>query len=103
MDSFYAFTSTSVESPLENRLEPGRYKAALKLADTKRGIKAESGALPFEVAPGPDTVQDPAGLNRVGDAVENADLPPWIPFAGAAALVLVLAVGFLLGRRQPKG
>jgi hypothetical protein len=99
MDSFYAFSASSVEVPVSSRLSPGKYFATLSLSDKERGLDEKSGPLPFTVEAGA-AAGSPNAVTRVQDTISKA--PPWGLIAGAGVLVLVLLLGVLLGRRTRK-
>lgn len=97
MDSVYAGTSTTVEGPALELLEPGRYCAQLTLSDETTGASDATECLPFTIAEVPGD-GSPLGL-PVAQVVDR--LGTWALVLPILILLLAAGIGgaLLLGRR----
>jgi hypothetical protein len=104
MDTFYAWTATTVEMPLVTILPPGQYTIRLRLEDDRSGIVVEEASIPLRVdAPAVVPMMDPldgesgtagAGVGH-GDGASFLPLPVLIALAVAGGLTGLAVLGVL--------
>jgi Bacterial protein of unknown function (DUF916) len=105
MGTFYAHTTTSVEVPLAQPLQPGTYTVRLTLEDAIQGAQAEATGITFTVVAPVGGVQGGGvvpGLTGVdqGIGVGQISLPLWFVLLGGALLLVgVFGVLILVLRR----
>jgi hypothetical protein len=101
MDTFYSWTTSSIEVPLGSILQPGAYTIALGLDDAANDVHVAESAIPLVVvaaAVGAPAGGDVSELPGVDQASPPAG-PNGLPLA-MAGLLLVAVVGVALGARR---
>jgi hypothetical protein len=114
MDTFYAWTATTIEVPLAALLLPGAYRVHLTLEDAAQGAEADAAAIPLVVVappagvPGEDSSPGLVAVNQGSlPGLADAGGVPWaiVGIVGLlgilAAAVIGLGVRRVRGRRNP--
>jgi hypothetical protein len=109
MDTFFAWTETTIEVPLADRLRPGAYSVGLVLDDDDASAHARAPAIELIVAAPP--ADEPvagtgAGLTAVDRLPDDTGSPLWLVglagLLGAIAAIAVAAVVVTRRRHRPR-
>ncbi|MDJ0315017.1 DUF916 domain-containing protein [Arthrobacter sp. H35-D1] len=99
MGSFYAHSDTKVETILDGILQPGDYTVSITLTDAGTKTTATGTDLPFTVAKPQANTDNKAQPRPLPQIIQDAGTGI-TPYLIAALLLVVLAVLFLLVRRN---
>ncbi len=103
MSNFFAGTQTTVETTLDGALQPGTYTLTVSMTDPKTGTSASAEALPFTVEEAEENTSSNAQQDGLPGINQDSGPGVLVYVLGAAVLVLLGLVIYLIWRHRKAG